>query len=45
MTDKLRAEIAQYFYESTGLNAIVISSISFNQFIIEGSDGNIYYIR
>ena len=44
MSSSLREEVADFFHEQTGLNAVVVSQISFGEFMIEASDGNTYRI-
>lgn len=44
MSNSLRDEVVRFFKEQTGLDAVVVSQISFGEFMIESSDGNIYRI-
>ena len=38
-------EIKKMFFEETGLTAKVVSRISFNQWMIEAENGEIYHIH
>lgn len=38
-------EIKALFKEQTGLEAVIISRISFTEYMVEAEDGNTYYIH
>lgn len=38
-------EIQRLFKDQTGLEAVLISRISFTEYMVEAEDGNTYYIH
>ena len=45
MSAEQRAFVAAVFRMETGLNAVTISKIGFNEFFVEADDGNTYLMR